>query len=74
MVAMLEIVFLIACSVLGLWWFTRTNVYRAHRRSPGDPGQFVDERGRFGELQPRRRSAASPTQAVAVGCARVQCK
>jgi hypothetical protein len=53
MVAMLEIVFLILCAVLGSWWFSRTNVYRAHRRSPGDPGQFVDERGRFGELGSR---------------------
>jgi hypothetical protein len=40
MVAMVEIAFLIVCVVLGLRWFLRTNLYRAHRRSPGgDPGQ-----------------------------------
>jgi len=39
MVATLEAVFLIVCAVLGVWWFRRTNLYRAHRRSPGDPGQ-----------------------------------
>ena len=39
MVAMLEIVFLIVCAVLGSWWFSRTNLLRAHRRSGTDPGQ-----------------------------------
>jgi hypothetical protein len=39
MVAMFEVGFLIICLVLGLWWFRRTNLYRAHRRSPG---QFDD--------------------------------
>jgi ribose/xylose/arabinose/galactoside ABC-type transport system permease subunit len=39
-VAMLEIVFLIVCVVLGTWWFRRTNLFRAYRRSGGrDPGQ-----------------------------------
>jgi hypothetical protein len=40
MVAMLEIVFLIVFAVLGVWWFRRTNIYRAHRRSGADPGQY----------------------------------
>ena len=45
MVAVLEIVFLIVCVVLGLWWFSRTSRYRArnsrldhrdeHHESPG---------------------------------------
>jgi hypothetical protein len=39
MVATFEVVFLIVCAVLGLRWFRGTNLYRAHRRSPGDPGQ-----------------------------------
>lgn len=34
MVAMIEIAFLIVCVVLGLRWWTRTNLYRAQRRSP----------------------------------------
>ncbi len=38
MVAMFEGVFLIVCLVVGLWWFRRTNLYRA-RRSGVDPGQ-----------------------------------
>jgi hypothetical protein len=37
MVAMVEIVFLIVCAVLGLWWFSRTSTFRAHRRSGVDP-------------------------------------
>jgi hypothetical protein len=39
MVAMLEIAFLIVCLVLGSWWFTHTNMFRAHRRSGIHPGQ-----------------------------------
>ena len=37
MVALLEIVFLILFMVLGVWWFRRTNLYRARRGV--DPGQ-----------------------------------
>jgi hypothetical protein len=37
MVAALELVFLIVCVVLGLWWFSRTSTFRAHRRSGVDP-------------------------------------
>ena len=39
MVAMLEVVFLIICVALCMWWFSRTNLYRAHRRGSRDPGQ-----------------------------------
>jgi hypothetical protein len=40
MVAVFEIVFLILCVALGSWWFGRTNLFRAYRRSGGrDPGQ-----------------------------------
>jgi len=39
MVAVFEIVLLIVCVVLGLWWFSRTNMYRSRRRSGADPGQ-----------------------------------
>jgi hypothetical protein len=39
MVAMFEIAFLIVVVVLRAWWFRRTNLYRAHRRSPGDLSQ-----------------------------------
>jgi hypothetical protein len=65
MVAIFEIVFLIVCVVLGLWWFSRTNVYRGHRRSPNDQGQFVDQRGRYGQLGtrdegPKRRPPRAP--------------
>jgi hypothetical protein len=38
MVAMLEIVVLIACAVVGIWWFRRTSLYRARRGDPGQPG------------------------------------
>ena len=49
MVAMFEIAFLIVCTVLGLRWFRRTNIYRAHRRSGVDPGQHgVGTSERFG--------------------------
>jgi len=40
MVPILEMAFLVVCVVLGLWWFRRTNLFRAYRRSGGkDPGQ-----------------------------------
>lgn len=43
MVAVLEIVFLVVCVVLCVWWFRRTNMYRARRRSGADPGQAAKE-------------------------------
>jgi len=39
MVAVFEIVFLILFAVIGVWWFRRTNLYRAHRSSGADMGQ-----------------------------------
>lgn len=39
MVAIFEVAFLVVVVVLGLRWFRRTNLYRAHRRSPRNPGQ-----------------------------------
>ena len=33
MVAMVEIAFLFVSGLLFLWWFTRTNLYRANRRA-----------------------------------------
>ena len=39
MVVTFEVLFLIVCFGIGLRWFLRTNLYRGHRRSPGDPGQ-----------------------------------
>ena len=44
MEARFEIVSLIICGVLGSWWFRRTNLYRAHRRSAGDPSQWGDRK------------------------------
>jgi hypothetical protein len=38
-VAALELVFVIVGVALGVWWFSRTNLYRAHRRGSRDPGQ-----------------------------------
>jgi hypothetical protein len=46
MVAMFEIVFLVACAVLGLWWFRRTSTFRALRRSGADPTLDHDGWGR----------------------------
>ena len=43
MVAMAEIAFLLVCVVLVVWWFRRTNMYRARRRSGADPGQAARE-------------------------------
>ena len=40
MVAVLEVMFLTVCLVLGVWRFRRTSLYQAHRRSSRDPGQF----------------------------------
>jgi hypothetical protein len=45
MVAILEIVLLVVCVVLGLWWFSRTSRYRA-RNSRLD---HRDERHRSAE-------------------------
>ena len=39
MVAFFEVVFLVVCAVVAVWWFRRTNLYRARRRSGVDPGQ-----------------------------------
>jgi hypothetical protein len=54
MVVTLEIVFLIVCVVLGLWWFSRTNMYRSRLRSGSEPGQS-DEGARqsLGKLPPK---------------------
>lgn len=38
MVAVFEVAFLIVCVLLVAWWFRRTSLYRAHRRSPGQLG------------------------------------
>jgi hypothetical protein len=67
---MLEIAFLVVCVVLGLWWFSRTNIYRAHRRSGADPGQFGvgtshsigmlgGQTGGLSGVRPTRRSKTS---------------
>jgi hypothetical protein len=45
MVAILEILFLTVCGVLGLWWFSRTSLFRAHRRSGADPGRLPHQKG-----------------------------
>jgi len=45
MVAMFEIVFLIVFVVLGVWWFRRTNLYRA-RSSRFGPNQGVPKHDR----------------------------
>src|SRR5262249_20343717 len=51
MVPTLEIAFLVLCVALGVRWFRRTNIYRAHRRSGVSPGQFgVGRSGGFGIL------------------------
>jgi hypothetical protein len=55
MVAILEIVFLIVCMMLGMWWFSRTSRFRArnsrldHRderagASPGGSPDFPSDR------------------------------
>jgi hypothetical protein len=44
MVAMFEVAFLIVLTVLVVWWFRRTNTYRARRESgAGSPGQAAEE-------------------------------
>ena len=45
MVAVFEVVFLIVFVVLGLWWFRRTNLYRA-RDSRFGPSQGVPKSDR----------------------------
>jgi hypothetical protein len=37
MVATAEIVFLIVCAVLGIWWFRGTKLYRARNGRNSDP-------------------------------------
>lgn len=37
MVAMIEIGFLILCTVLGIWWFRGTKLYRARNGRNSDP-------------------------------------
>ena len=51
MVAMFEIVFLIACVVLGVWWIRRTNMYRA-RNSRVEPGQRDRSKDRYSQKVP----------------------
>ena len=46
MVAMFEIVFLIICVVLCVWWYSRTSFHRARRWSRADPGQKVSDANR----------------------------
>jgi hypothetical protein len=41
MVVMFEILFLIACAVLFLWWYSRTGFHRARRNMRADQGQKV---------------------------------
>jgi hypothetical protein len=54
MVAMLEIVFLIVCAVLGFLWFRRTNVYRLRMKTESEKGERALSRKR--ELD-RQRNA-----------------
>ena len=67
MVAGFEIAFLIVLVVLGLWWLSRTNIYRGLRRSGVDPGQYAlgGAQGRLHgvggpEGGPERRSPHAP--------------
>jgi hypothetical protein len=39
MVATFEVGFLVVGAALGLWWFTHTNLFRAHLWSGVDPAQ-----------------------------------
>jgi hypothetical protein len=39
MVTIFEVALLVVCGSVGLWWFSRTNLYRAHKRSGTDPGR-----------------------------------
>jgi ABC-type nickel/cobalt efflux system permease component RcnA len=45
MVAMVEIAFLILVALLGLWWLSRTSMFRALRRSGADPTLDHDRSG-----------------------------
>jgi hypothetical protein len=38
MVAMFEIVFLLVCAVLGVWWFSRTSMW-SRMKSGSEPGR-----------------------------------
>jgi hypothetical protein len=58
MVATLEVVFLVLFVLLGLWWFSRTTLFRAHMRSGADPRGKGDDFG-FGKRSPRITSADS---------------
>jgi hypothetical protein len=40
MVPVAEVVVLVLLAVVGVWWFRRTPLYRAHRRSGVVPGQW----------------------------------
>jgi hypothetical protein len=51
MVAMFEIASLIVLVVLGLWWFSRTNIYRAYRRSGVAPDQYGVSGEKFPEVR-----------------------
>lgn len=51
MVAVIEVVVLAVLAALGLGWFRRTALYRAHRRSGVGPGQYGSRAG-FGMYQP----------------------
>jgi hypothetical protein len=53
MVPMFEIAFLIVLVVLGLWWFSRTNIYRAYRRSGVAPDQYGVTGEKFPEVGDR---------------------
>jgi hypothetical protein len=53
MVAMFEIVFLIVCALLGLWWVSRTSRFRSLRRSgrdPRQPGAHISEHKRHANV------------------------
>jgi hypothetical protein len=50
MVPMIEIVFVVVSAALGLRWFRRTNLYRAHRSHGLTPGQ-QGQRAEFGMYQ-----------------------
>jgi hypothetical protein len=53
MVALLEIVVLIICLVLGVWWFSRSSVYRSRFRSPDPLDQSDGARESLAKLPPK---------------------
>ena len=53
MVLTFEVAFLVLCMILGLWWFRRTNISKAHRRYGFSPGQ-QGSRVFWGAHQPLR--------------------